>query len=173
MLVTRGREPERVTGVRGGRLTNNISGAAKYQTCILSLDMRLNRAVLLVAALAAIGIIAILAVSLFLESTRELSQHDSEAALVRLSMVAKAIAVAIGAGMTAFAFWLFRISLLTHSSERYPPPTLRVIRETKIVTGRRARRMAIFGYVLAVLLTAAGIGAAISLWGLSVSIVGR
>ena len=48
MLVTRGREPERVTGVRGGRLTNNISGAAKYQTCILSLDMRLNRAVLLV-----------------------------------------------------------------------------------------------------------------------------
>ena len=132
-----------------------------------------RRAVVLVFCIAVIGIVAILAVSLFLESTRELSREDSEAALLRLSTAAKAMAIAIGAGMAAFAYWLFRLSMLTHSAERYPPPSLRVIRETKVVTGSRARRLAIAGFVLAVLLAAAGIGAAMSLWGLSASIVGR
>ena len=54
--------------------------------------------------------------------------------------------------LIAASFWLYRIAARTESAQRWPPPGVRLVRSSEIVTGTRVRRVAMAIKFLALLL---------------------
>jgi len=128
-------------------------------------DPRARRnAAILVLAMAGLGLIAMLATNRFVADLRELAEVDAGLAIEQASRAIKLLAMTLGLGLAAFAWWLFRLSLRTQQFELFPPPGQRVIRETRILSGEAARTRARFGFGLAAASAAAAILLPVYLW---------
>jgi len=110
---------------------------------IIPADRAYRRQVLLVvlplALLCTAGLLALLGRFRELAS---LAEVDAAAALAGLRRLVGAVSAGNAGVSLALCAWLGRLCYRTYTCERYPPPGVRVLRDTRLRTGRDARRMA-------------------------------
>ncbi len=108
----------------------------------------------LVSLLAVFGVLRLDA---YLVELRELAATDPAAAAAETLAVSRLFLAAIAGGAAVLAVYLGRLSWRTLANRRYPPPGMRVISDTRVVRGRRARRYGWGLLALAVVICAAGL----------------
>lgn len=92
-----------------------------------------------------------------LRAIRKLVEQDPAAAAKQAMQVAAWVAWAGGAGLGGLGAWLWCLGRRINRSGRYPPPGMRVLRDTRLRTGREARNLASLAEFLAFLAAVAGV----------------
>lgn len=123
-------------------------------------DPRLRRRAII--ALVAAGLIGATGIAMLQQWLDELARGRDATDPGTLGLMATALALTIGiacASLLVLGFYLWRLGTRVHASMRFPPPGMRVLRDTPVVRGadasRRARMLQILAGVL--LLCAAGL----------------
>ena len=105
----------------------------------------------------ALGAAAILALRSYFAGLEALAETDPDLAIAKGSALLAGTSIAMGVSLVAFGGYLFLLSRRIAASGRFPPPGMRVIRDTAVSTGREARRRATATLVMAVVLLAGGV----------------
>lgn len=115
----------------------------ELDTTIVPADRAYRRRVfgafLCLAILAAASLWALHGAFLALES---LAEADPAAAVERLRALVNLISLGNAAVSAALCIWFFALAHRTLRSGQYPPPGLRVLRDTRLRTGPQSRVMA-------------------------------
>jgi hypothetical protein len=115
------------------------------QKCrIISADTAYRRKVLLGLLLIFLGCAACLyALHGALHEMERLAGTEPEAALEDIRSLVTAVSVANAFLSAVFCAWFGWLAYRTYTSGQYPPPGTRVLRDTKLRTGRGARMIAV------------------------------
>lgn len=131
-------------------------------TEILKADPAARRKALwlvVIAALAAAGLLWYLQTAE--QQLKVLTETDPALAMVRVLLALRILAVALVLSMLGFAAYLFRLGRRIQRAQRSPPPGMRVIRDTPVITGSgaqsRGRLLKLLAVVLALLGFATGV----------------
>lgn len=92
-----------------------------------------------------------------LRAIRKLVEQNPVAAAQQAMQIAAWVAWAGGAGLVGLGAWLWRLGRRINRTGRYPPPGMRVLRDTRLRTGREARNLASLAEFLAFLAAVAGV----------------
>ena len=85
-----------------------------------------------------------------------LADEDLAAAVQKAIRLVSVVACVGGAGLVGLAAWFWVLGRRINRSGRFPPPGMKVIKDTTVRTGARARRLANLCLVLAVLFGVVG-----------------
>lgn len=85
----------------------------------------------------------------YLDETTALAAYDPDGAAMRVRRVLIVFAAVNAVVSIGLAAYMCSLGVRTHRAQRFPPPGVRVIRDTPVRTGRRARVMAAGQFVLA------------------------
>jgi len=113
--------------------------------------------------LATMGVVCLLAVAgvllldAYFERLQILAQHDIQLAALKLRAVAEPLVMAVGAGAVLAGLWAMVGAVRILRSGRFPPPGMKVIHQTRIVTGRPATLRGVVGLVLGLTLIFLGL----------------
>ena len=123
-------------------------------------DPRLRQwTLLLAAAMLLTGLAALWLLRTALADLEQLAQRDLPAAVNRTLRLVMGIAVLGSAGMVGCAAWLWFLARKIRRSGRFPPPGMKVIKDTPLRQGPQAQSMAARAQVAAVLLLTLGTAA--------------
>ena len=86
----------------------------------------------------------------------DLAEVDRPAAIAKTLQLVDIVVVAGGIGLVAAGIWFGALGHRTVKSGRFPPPGMRVIRDTSVRTGARAHVTATVIFLIAALLVAMG-----------------
>ena len=128
---------------------------------IVPADARLRKLVLLVSVvILAGGAVALWWLNRRLDAIDQLAEENLPAAAEEaLSLVVKALVV-MGVSLVGMGLYLFRLGVRINRAGRFPPPGVKVIRNTVVRTGTHARlraNLALVGSLLAVLAGTVGV----------------
>ncbi len=124
---------------------------------IVPADRRLRRlAVAAVVLLSIGGVAGILSLRSSMDQIDKLKEDDLPAAAHRLQSVVAVVAWVGGLSFVGCALWLFQLGWRTNRAGRYPPPGMKVIKDTPVRTGSAARAIANLALVGALLAAAVG-----------------
>ncbi len=145
---------------------------------IVRADVRLRRRVLWWVALLAIGgLIGLVFLYRWLDGLADLPEDLSEArrqaVLGQVVRAARIAAWVAGACFVAGGAWLVAFGVRVRIARRYPPPGMRVIRDTRIRTGPEARDVATLATAAGLLLAALGSAATWYLLEMAMMALGR
>jgi len=122
---------------------------------IVHADARHRRLVLFAAvAMTAGAVVVFWWLDHRLDAIDRLAKNNLPAAAEKARSLVSAVILSVGLSFTALGLWLFRLGLLINRSGQYPPPGMKVIRNTLLRTGSRARivaNAALIGSLLTVL----------------------
>jgi hypothetical protein len=124
-------------------------------------DPRARRAALIVVAIGTLGGAGLI---LLFETYRTDVAAWIAADDRRIRLVIAALVLLTAGPALAMAAYLWRLGHRTIESDRYPPPGLRVVRDTRVVIGPAARRVGRVVQVAASVLAGGGVLLAVSLW---------
>ena len=120
-------------------------------------DRRLRWAVIVAALLLIVaGLAGLLWLASSLRGIEKLEDEQLQVAVDRAVRVTTIVAWVGGLSFVGCGLWLFWLGRRINRSGRYPPPGVKVIRNTRIRSGAAARTMANAALVGSVLCTAAG-----------------
>ena len=108
----------------------------------------------LFALVGAFSVLALYATFMGLES---LAEADPEKALQKLKKILTVITVLNAFASSLFAIYFTSVAARIIKSGQYPPPGMRVLRDTKLRTGKAAKWMAVPQILAAVLILATNI----------------
>lgn len=125
---------------------------------VLLADKKLRRVVLaIVLVFGVLGLAAIHLVGEYLQGIQELAKESPEEALQQFGQFLR-VFLAIGSvSLLAISISIGRFSLRALQTNQFPPPGTRVIRDTTVEQGARARKTALLGLVLAAMLGAGSV----------------
>lgn len=86
----------------------------------------------------------------------ELAEVDRPAAVAKVLLLTDAVAVAGEIGLLAAGLWCAALARRVARSEQFPPPGMKVIRNTPLRTGKKAKTMAMVAGLLAAVLILGG-----------------
>lgn len=92
-----------------------------------------------------------------IDSIFALADRDVEAAIGKARWLASLLAWVCGLSLVGVAAWFVWLGWKTHLWVQYPPPGVKVVRDTPLRTGRKARRLANLLLAIGVLLALAGV----------------
>ena len=121
-------------------------------------------AVVLILVIGVAGAALISATNTYLAGLAALAEMQPEAAIARGAFVFKLVALAGGLGLMLLAAYVAHLAARVRRSERFPPPGVRVVRDTRILEGYRAKRRGDIGLLLAVVVAACGIVLPVLIW---------
>lgn len=131
----------------------------EIETGIVYADRRLRKwAVGGIWALAAFGTLLLVRTEIYLQSLRDLSVIHPQEAIANAVVLLKAVVLACSTGCLGFGLYLLLLGRRVHAARQFPPPGMRVLRDTQIVAGPAAEKKAKVLGALAVVLIAAGVG---------------
>lgn len=104
------------------------------------------------------GVLIIQVVYSAFDGLESLAETDPEQALSSLKKILTAITVTNAFGSSLFAFYFVSVAARILASGRYPPPGMRVLRDTRVRTGKKAKWMAAAQILAALLILATNIG---------------
>lgn len=134
-------------------------------------DPRLRRrASLLTLLLLIAGTIALLVLHGYLGSMRELYGKDEDIAFARLIQVVRLAAIVSSICFLALGFWLWRLGRSVLRTGEFPPPGARLVKDTAVRTGPRARTI---GNLLLLAAAALAVLGPVGTWYLSKVAIGR
>jgi len=124
---------------------------------IIPADPKARRVALaLVLAGLVAGGTAVLWLNRYQDDLLRLARKDRPVAVAKALRLANAVALAGGAGLVAAGVWFAVLGRRICSAGRFPPPGMRVVRDTPVRTGAAARRLAALATAAAVLLILCG-----------------
>ncbi len=91
-----------------------------------------------------------------LDVVDRLAEDDLPAAAERARALVGVVVLFAGLIFVGLGLWLFRLGVLINRSGRFPPPGMKVIRDTVVRTGPRARRLANAALLASLLTVLAG-----------------
>ncbi len=114
------------------------------------------------AAVVAVVMLAVGGVLLWLlearlRDIRKLVEENPAAAAEQALQIAAWVAWAGGAGLVGLGVWLWRLGRRINRTGRYPPPGMKLVRNTRIRTGRQARNLAGLAELFAFFAVVAGV----------------
>ena len=121
-------------------------------------------AVVLLLVIGVAGVVLISVTNRYLAGLAALAETQPEAALARGMFAFKLGALAGGLGLMLLAAYVAHLSARVRRSERFPAPGVRVVRDTRIIEGQRAKRRGDIGLLLAVLIGSSGILLPVIVW---------
>lgn len=113
--------------------------------------------------LAVLGMVCLLAVAgvllldAYFKRLQILAQHDVQLAAEKMRAVAEPLFMGVGAGAILAGLWAGVVAVRVLRSGRFPPPGMRVTRDTPVVTGRNAELRGVAGLVLGLMLIVLGL----------------
>jgi len=96
-----------------------------------------------------------------LRAIRQMVQQNPAAAAQQAVQIAGWVAWAGGAGMVGLGVWLWRLGRRINRTGRFPPPGMKVVRDTPVRTGPQARNLASLAEFCAFL---AVVGGVLGMW---------
>jgi len=123
-----------------------------------------RRAVIITVALAIMGALVIIVTERFIDNMVDRSGEDLRQATERLVTLLRVLAVAMGFVLSIMALWIARVALRAYGAGRFPPPDHKPARDTRVLSGARARRRALVSMGLALLLFLAGLASVVVVW---------
>ena len=128
------------------------------QETVVRADERTRRIALAVLVVStALGAAAIFALQSYFAGLQTLAESDPDLAIAKGRALLTVTSIATGAALVAFGGYLFFLSRRISASGRFPPPGMRVIRDTAVSSGLAARRRATATLAMAVVLVAGGV----------------
>ena len=121
-------------------------------------------AVVLILVIGVAGTVLISVTNTYLAGLAALAESQPDAALARGALVFKVVGIAGGLGLMLLAAYVAHLAARVRRSERFPPPGVRVVRDTRILEGYRAKRRGDIGLLLAVVVAACGIVLPVLIW---------
>lgn len=110
---------------------------------IFRTDKRLrNQVIFGIVIFAALGILGIQWLSFFLDQIRQLRETDPVLANQKLISLLNIVSVVHGLVSVSFAAYFLLLGINILKGEKYPPEKMRVIKDTKVQIGNRARHLA-------------------------------
>ena len=92
----------------------------------------------------------------YLEHIRDIGQENPGLALEKILQLLHIILILMALGSISFGIYVIHIAVRVLKTEQFPPPGVRVIRDTKVRTGRRARIIAMFFILFSVFIVVIG-----------------
>jgi len=111
--------------------------------------------ILIVSIIAGLGVLAYF--HFYLQDIKELAKLDHEQAFEKMLFLFRIIMVSMAFTLTSFGVYIIRISIKTIISEQFPPPGMKVIRNTELITGKSAKNRGFIGVILAAAIIITGI----------------
>ena len=115
-----------------------------------------KRALLLLLVAALLGVAVIIGAQSYLGYLKKLSAERPHLAAEKAATVLKLTSLAMAAALFASGVYTLSLWRRVRASGLFPPPGLRVLRDTRVVAGARARRLALAIMVLAIFLFVGG-----------------
>jgi len=124
---------------------------------ILPADPKARRmAIALALGVGVLGAAAVWAVRHYQRQILELAEVDRAAAVAKAIQLTDLFAWVVGLSLMGIGLWAAWLGRRIHKAQQFPPPGMRVIRDTPVRTGPTARRIGLMGM---------GLGLAIGLMG--------
>ena len=131
---------------------------------IIAADLRLRRRVLLsIVLMVVMGGLVLWRLDAYLDALVILKKTDPHGVAQHVSRLLLLLAACTALLTVSLAGVLSYMALQVLSSGQYPPPGMRVIRDTQLRTGSRATALAQVGLVLAAAVLLCGLGASVVL----------
>jgi len=92
-----------------------------------------------------------------LRAIRQMVQQNPAAAAQQMMRIVAGVAWAAGAGLVGLGVWLWCLGRRINRTGRFPPPGMRVVRDTRLRTGKQARNLASLAELFAFLAVVAGV----------------
>ncbi len=109
---------------------------------IIYADKKLRKQILLILLLLfPVGLFLTQSLSSHVEEITALAEHDIGQALAKLRNLVTIFTVANGIFSLAFALYFAFLAMRVLKSEQFPPPGMRVVRDTHLRTGKKAKSM--------------------------------
>ena len=83
----------------------------------------------------------------YLQECKSLAETDAVMAISNISHLVTIITIANAFVSSVFALYVFSVATKVLKSGRFPPEGMKVIKDTRLLTGRKAKRMAM-GHIL-------------------------
>jgi len=124
---------------------------------IIPADRRLRTQVIVALPLvAAFGLILLWLLHCQVEEIKELADRDLEAAVGRAIGLIGVVSWGSGLGFVGIGLWFGWLGWRIHRCDQFPPPGMRVIKDTPVRTGRKARMIAKLALVSAAIFALGG-----------------
>jgi hypothetical protein len=137
---------------------------------IVPADKRLRTLTLAAAALVFVaGVVMLAFLSLELRDLRQASDEKLEVAIGRLEVWTTVLTWTAGLSFVGVGAWMFALGWRVNRAGRYPLPGMKVVRDTRVRSGSKARTLANALQLAAFFLISAGV---VGLWWLHQIAVG-
>ena len=131
---------------------------------IVPADPHLRRwSLLAVCLVAVVGGLLLFAVRNALREMHDRFEAGDPVDLDRIVLLVRVLAVSSALGLVGCALWFWRLGTRVLRGGEYPPPGMKVIKETRVKSGGAARRLAHAALLASVVLMALG---TMGVWGL-------
>ena len=125
---------------------------------IVKTDKDFRKKVLLITLLLVVaGIIFILCFQNYLTGLRSLAEEYPELALQRIINSMKIIIFSVMIIYAGAGIYFLRLGILTIKASQFPPPGIKVIKDTRLIEGKNAVRKGIIIIILSMLFIISGI----------------
>lgn len=115
---------------------------------IIPADKKLRKQVIIgILVFALVGGILIYFMFDYFEACKALAHNHPELAILRIRKFLVIVMIVNALVSSALGIYFISLAIKVFRTESYPPEGMRVIRDTKLVIGKRAKQMA-FGFVL-------------------------
>ena len=130
----------------GGPVARTVScgnNGGMSQPEIIPADKRLRRrTIVLTVALGVVGLIGMVWLKVQLWGIEELAEDNLPAAIEKTLWLSTIVAWVAGLSFVGMGAWLWRLGWRINRAGRFPPPGMKVIKDTPVRTGVVARRVA-------------------------------
>lgn len=110
--------------------------------------------ILIISIIAGLGVLAYFQV--YIDDVKELAKYDRDQALTKIFFMLKIIMISMAFTLASFGIYVLRLSIKTIISEQFPPPGIKVIKETQVLRGSPAKNRGFMGVMLAVAIIISG-----------------
>jgi hypothetical protein len=141
---------------------------------VISADNTLRRRVLFWSGLVFVaGLVLLAVVARVLHVPDDPTKQDLQSAASRAIWLARVFAWLVGVSFVAIGAWFLRLGRSIRRSGQFPPPGMRVIRDTPVRAGAHARALAHLATATGIASALLGSVAAWILWQLATAVLGR
>lgn len=141
---------------------------------ILPADKRHRRLVILAAiVLSFVGMLALVVLSRYLGEIKKLAREDLPAAEEKAIRLVRISLWIVGLGLVGMGGWFWRLGRRINLAGRFPPPGMKVVKETRVRTGAKARARANLAQAAALLCVVAGTVGMWYVYRLTVAVLGH
>ncbi len=136
----------------------DIEHVARQDFDIQAADPKLRRLVLgALTGLIVLASLAVVRLDAYFTSLQSLAKNDVTAAAEKIQQLSNWLLIGLGVVTVLFGLYLVSIALRVLTHQRYPPPGMRVINDTKVLRGRNAKVYGGVALCLALAVLVAGV----------------